>query len=222
MATPVRPDARSEFQATDTGRVESFSDGVFAVAVTILALEMTTPPHRSGELRTALLHQWPVYLGYLTSFSYIGVIWLNHHQAFTRVRVMDRELHMANLALLFTTAALPFPTGVLADALREEFNSDDVRTAVVLYAIVAAAMCTGWAWIYLHLALRPHLLDANVSSRFAWRGVVLSAVGIVLYLLGGGLGWEINPAIAFAAFLFLPLFYFVTSGSSRIRHTSTR
>jgi uncharacterized membrane protein len=221
VSTPEGHDTRSAFQATDTGRVEAFSDGVFAVAITFLALEMATPEHRTGELRSALLHQWPVYLGYLTSFAYTGVIWLNHHQAFTRIRVMDRELHMANLALLFATAALPFPTGVLADALREKFDSADVRTAVVLYAVVAAAMCTGWAWIYLHLALRPQLLGTNASARFAPQGVVRSLVGIVIYLLGGALGWEFNPAIALAAFLFLPLFYFVSSGSVRIRRSSS-
>lgn len=217
MATdpaPKRLGNRRTFQTTDTGRVEAFSDAVFAVAITVLALDLGTPEHESGRLWNALLHQWPVYVGYFTSFAYIGVIWLNHHQAFTRVRVMDRELHVANLSLLFTTAALPFPTGVLAEALQEEFRGEDVRTAVALYAVIAAAMCASWAWIYLHLAHRPHLLDADDAPRFVAHGVVQSGVGVFVYLLGGGLGWAVHPGIALGAFVLLPLFYFHGSGKS--------
>jgi uncharacterized membrane protein len=206
-----RPGERGAFQVTDTGRVEAFSDAVFAVAITILALEMSTPAHRRGGLLPALLHQWPVYLGYLTSFAYIGVIWLNHHQAFTRIRVMDRGLHVANLALLFTTAALPFPTGVLAHALQERITSADVRTAVALYALVAAVMCVSWAWIYYQLIRRPGLLEATADARYITLGLVRSAVGIMIYVLGGVLGWAINPGLALAVFLLLPLFYFATT-----------
>ena len=213
-SVPKRLGPRRTFQATDTGRVEAFSDAVFAVAITVLVLGLGTPAHESGELLHALLHQWPVYIGYFTSFVYIGVIWLNHHQAFTRIRIMDRQLHVANLSLLFTTAALPFPTSVLAEALQEEFSSDDVRTAVALYALIAAGMCASWGWIYLHLARRPSLLDATAAPRFVPQGLVHSAVGVVVYLLGGGLGWAINPGIALAAFVLLPLFYFHGSGRS--------
>ncbi|MET8635577.1 TMEM175 family protein [Streptomyces sp. NPDC004096] len=70
------------------------------------------------------MQQWPAYLGYLTSFASIGVIRLNHHQAFARIGVVDRGLRAADLTLLFTTAALPFPTGV-ADTLQEAVTSDD-------------------------------------------------------------------------------------------------
>ncbi|MFJ9030434.1 TMEM175 family protein [Streptomyces sp. NPDC102274] len=210
-AATERPDARGAFQTTDTGRVEAFSDGVFAVAITILALEMATPAHRDGGLLSALLHEWPVYLGYLTSFAYIAVIWLNHHQAFTRIRAVDRGLHVSNLVLLFTTAALPFPTRVLSDALQEPITGADVRTAVALYALVAAAMCAAWVWIYVQLTRRPRLLTPTVEAQYVPHGLVRSAVGVAAYLLGGGLGWAITPGIALAVFLFLPLFYFATS-----------
>jgi uncharacterized membrane protein len=210
-APAERPDARGAFQVTDTGRVEAFSDGVFAVAITILALEMGTPAHRDGGLLSALLDQWPVYLGYLTSFAYLGVIWLNHHQAFARIRVMDRGLHVANLAVLFIAAALPFPTGVLAHALQERITSADVRTAVALYALIAAALSASWVWIYYQLIRRPGLLEATVDARYVPQGLVRSAVGIVICLLGGVLGWAVNPGIALAMFLLLPLFYFATT-----------
>jgi uncharacterized membrane protein len=210
-APTERPDARGAFQVTGTSRVEAFSDGVFAVAITILALEMGTPAHRDGELLPALLAQWPVYLGYLTSFAYIGVIWLNHHQAFARIRVMDRGLHVANLVALFFAAALPFPTGVLAHALHEQITSADVRTAVVLYALISAALSASWVWVYYQLIRRPDLLEATVDARYVPQGLVRSAVGIVIYLIGGALGWAFHPGIALAIFLLLPLFYFATT-----------
>ncbi|MBV9729693.1 MAG: DUF1211 domain-containing protein [Pseudonocardiales bacterium] len=210
-ASPGGKPSAGGFQTTDTSRVEAFSDGVFAVAITILALDMHTPVHRPGGLLPALLHQWPVYLGYLISFAYIGVIWLNHHQAFTRIRTIDRGLHAANLALLFTTAALPFPTGVLADALQEHLDSADVRTAGALYALIAAAMCASWLWMYRHLAHHPDILETSAEAHYVPHGQLRAGAGIITYLLGGGLGWAITPGIALAAFLLLPVFYFLTS-----------
>lgn len=203
--------SRRGFQATDTGRVEAFSDAVLAIAITILALEMSTPPHQIDGLLPALLHQWPAYLGYVTSFAYIGVIWLNHHQAFTRIRVVDRGLHAANLALLLTTAALPFPTGVLSEALQEEVSSPDARTAVVLYALIAASMCASWVWIYLHLARHPDILAPTIEPHYVRHGQLRSALGMLIYALAGVLGYVAAPVVALAVFLIMPVFYFATS-----------
>ncbi len=152
-----------EFQRSDTARVEAFSDAVMAIAITILALALRSPQHAPGQLLTALLHQWPIYLGYVTSFAFIGVIWLNHHQAFTRIRTVDRGLHAANLALLCTTAALVFPTDVIAAALQEDLANTDARTAVGLYALVATLMCASWLAIYIHLDRHPRLLPARIE-----------------------------------------------------------
>ena len=184
---------------------------------------MGTPAHHHDALFPALLHQWPVYLGYLISFAYIGVIWLNHHQAFTRIRTVDRGLHAANLALLFTTAALPFPTGVLSDTLQEQLASSDVRTAVALYALIAAAMCASWLWIYTHLTRHPAILDTSAEPHYVPHGQLRAAIGIASYLLGGALGWLITPTIALTVFLLLPAFYFITSegipgARTRARH----
>jgi uncharacterized membrane protein len=214
----------SGFQTTDTNRVEAFSDAVLAVAITILALQLGTPDHHPGGLLPALLGQWPVYLGYLISFAYIGVIWLNHHQAFTRIRTVDRGLHVANLALLFTTAALPFPTGVLSDALQEhlpQLTNTDVRTAVALYALIAAGMCASWLWIYTYLAHHPGILTPSIEPRYVRHGQLRASIGVVAYLLGALLGWLVTPTIALAVFLFLPAFYFLTSEGiprARTRH----
>ena len=213
----------TRFLVTDTGRVEAFSDGVFAVAITILVLDLHSPPHPPGRLAGGLLTEWPAYLGYLISFAYIGVIWLNHHQAFNRIDLVDRGLHAANLTLLFTTAALPFPTGVLADTLQEQLTSTDARTAVVLYAIIAAAMCSSWLWIYAHLARHPGILADHVEPHYVRHGQIRSSAGLASYCLGGFLGWLVTPGIALAVFLLLPAFYFITSeGIPRARRRTTR
>ncbi|BCM72194.1 MULTISPECIES: TMEM175 family protein [Streptomyces] len=199
------------FSRSDTTRAEAFSDGVLAIAVTLLALGLTDPPHRPGGLGRALLAQWPAYLGYLASFGYVSVIWLNHHQAFVRVRVMDRGLHAANLLLLFTTAALSFPTAVVADALRADPAGSDARVAVALYAGLAAAMCLSWVAFYQQLARRPELLEPDVEDTYVRHGRLRSWAGALAYGAAGLLGVLVAPLWAVAVFVALPVFYFVTS-----------
>ncbi|GAA1937490.1 TMEM175 family protein [Kitasatospora viridis] len=201
----------SRFRRADTGRVEAFSDGVFAIAITILVLDLHPPAHPPGGLGHALLEQWPAYVGYLTSFAYIGVIWLNHHQAFTRLRSTDAGLHAANLSLLFTTAALPFPTAVVSTAFQHSLSDSDARTAVLLYACVAAAMCLSWYLLFRHLERTPALHVASMEPSFPRHGMVRSAAGVVGYLAAGLVGWAVQPVIAAVVFLLLPAFYGLTT-----------
>src|SRR5262249_51655682 len=117
-------------------------------------------------------------------------------------------------------AALPFPTGVLAHALQGQVTSADGRTAVMLYALIAATLSASWVWIYYQLIRRPGLLEATVDARYVPQGLVRSAAGVVIYLLGGVLGWAFNPVIALAIFLLLSFFYFATTEG--IPRTRTR
>ena len=107
-----------------------------------------------------LAHLWGAYIAYVSSFLYIGVIWLNHHNAFTRIHRIDRNLQWANLGLLFTTALLPFPTAVLSAALQSGGTSDR-RTAVVLYALIAGAMAASWLGLFHRLSKHPELTDGE-------------------------------------------------------------
>jgi uncharacterized membrane protein len=209
MSRPRVPVPR--FSQSETARAEAFSDGVFAIAVTILVLGLATPPHRPGSLGHALARQWPAYLGYVASFSYIAVIWLNHHQAFVRIRNMDRGLHAANLFLLFTTAALAFPTAVVAEALKADVSGTDARIAVALYAGIAAAMCLSWTTLYHHLNRHPELLDGSVEPTYVRHGLVRSWSGLLLYAVAGVVGDLVTPLVALAVFILLPAFFFVTS-----------
>jgi len=98
----------------ETSRIEAFSDGVFAIAITLLILEIKVPPPGSGELSLALARQWPSYLSFLMSFAFIGIMWINHHRLFTHIARSDDVLLILNLLLLLGVIVVPFPTAVLA------------------------------------------------------------------------------------------------------------
>ena len=101
----------------DMGRIEAFSDGVFAIAITLLVIEIGVP-HIQGEgttLSHALLEQWPSYLGYAISFLQIGVIWANHHNRFRFIARSDHILLFLNILFLMCVAFIPFPTALLAE-----------------------------------------------------------------------------------------------------------
>jgi uncharacterized membrane protein len=90
------------------------------------------------------LAQWPAYVASLTSFLYVGIVWQNHHAAFSRIRHIDRGLHWVNLAILFTAALLPFPTAVVSYAVHQGVASDDARTAVAFSAMGVMLLCASW------------------------------------------------------------------------------
>jgi len=114
--SPLWPHVR----LADTDRLESFSDGVFAITITLSVFEIVRPEHEPGHLLEKLLAQWPNYVAFLASFFYIGVIWLNHRAVFARVHYCDRSLHLANLFSLLASALIPFPTAVLSTALQHQ------------------------------------------------------------------------------------------------------
>src|SRR5436190_8943035 len=108
-----------------TTRLEFFSDGVFAIAVTLLILEIKPP--EAHNLGRALVHLWPSYAAYATSFFTIGIIWVSHHNSFDRTTMVDRPTLFFNLALLMVVAFLPFPTAVLANRLGH--HGEDIAAA---------------------------------------------------------------------------------------------
>jgi uncharacterized membrane protein len=103
----------------ETTRLETFADGVFAIAITLLVLEIKVPhaDQAHGGLWPALLGLWPSYVGYLVSFVTIGIMWVNHHAIFQYVRKCDRRFLFANVFFLMGIAFTPFPTAVLAEHL---------------------------------------------------------------------------------------------------------
>ena len=131
-------------------RLEAFSDGVFAIAITLLVIDIRPPEIHEGEqLAHALWAQWPSYVAYLVSFLTIGVIWLNHHRIFEQVARVDGPLLLLNLNLLLWTALIPFPTAVVAEHLGAA--GEAARTAAALYSgvllLMGLAFGALFAWV---------------------------------------------------------------------------
>ena len=164
-----------------TARLETFSDGVFAIAVTLLVLEFSVSS--TDELGHALLHIWPQYLAYITSFVTIGIIWMNHHHTVSLIARTDRTMLFINNLLLLTVAFLPFPTKLVGDYLRD----DGEQAAALAYAgtlVVMAILHQVW-WQY---ARRNRRLIADETpdsalhavDRAYWPGVPMYAAVFVV------------------------------------------
>ena len=97
--------------ASETARVEAFSDGVFAIAITLLVLNLKIPMGQDGHLSTALLQQWPMYFAFLVSFAFIGIMWVNHHRLFNHIRRSDNRLLFLNLVATVGRHSRPVPDG---------------------------------------------------------------------------------------------------------------
>ena len=150
----------------DTSRTEAFSDGVFAIAITLLVLDIAIPGSELRDLWRGIAHQWPSYLGYVTSFLTIGGIWLAHHAIFRRLRYADNVVMRVNLLLLMAVSFLPFPTRLMAQAIR---NDNAERAAVVFYGIslfVTSALISAlWgAVVRDRQLLEPDVSDREVSA----------------------------------------------------------
>jgi uncharacterized membrane protein len=145
----------------ESGRVEAFSDGVLAIAITLLVLDLHMGDH-PGHVGHDLLTQWPTYLAYVASFIYIGVVWVNHHSLFTRIARVDAGLLWCNMALLLAASVLPFPTAELAFAMQHGTHGDKI-SALLLYAEVSAAMAATWLAMFVYLHRHPGLLRPGVT-----------------------------------------------------------
>lgn len=137
-------------EAKETARTEAFSDGVFAIAITLLVLDMKVPSARDLPADTRLIsvlgRQWPTYLAYVTSFLTILIMWVNHHRLFQHIRRTDQVFLMLNGLLLMGVTIVPFPTGLVAEYL----NHREARTAAVVYSgcFVVIALFFNILWRY--------------------------------------------------------------------------
>jgi uncharacterized membrane protein len=156
----------------ETGRLEAFSDGVFAIAATLLVLLIEVPRDAGDGLGHALVNQWPQYLAYVLSFVAIGIMWVNHHAVLTHFERADRPFLFLNLGLLMCIAFAPFPTALVAEHLHE-------RTAALAYGLsfTVTALFFNGVWHYGRLRLlRP---DADMREV---RGITRSYIpGPLMY-----------------------------------------
>lgn len=144
-----------------TGRTEAFSDGVLAIAITILVLELSVPDEGFTNLWRGILEQWPSYLAYATSFLTIGGIWLSHQSLFGRLQWVDRRIMQLNLLLLMVVSFLPFPTKLMAEAIDDP---EAERAAVVFYGLVLLAISVLVGAMWRTVSRRPDLLEPEVDQ----------------------------------------------------------
>jgi uncharacterized membrane protein len=132
----------------DRSRLEAFSDGVFAVAITLLALNLTVAgPVPGHEILVHQLHEkWPAFVAYLISFFTIGIIWVNHHALVRNIKTVDRTLLYLNLVLLLFVVAIPFAAATVADYL--SVPNPDTPVAMMLYAGIFLGMSAGFGAIF--------------------------------------------------------------------------
>ena len=135
-------------------RLEAFSDGVFAVAITLLVFNLKVPEISGGHLRSGLAHQWPSYLAYVISFLSIGICWVNHHSISDRIVVADRELLFINLGLLLGIVSIPFSTSVAANWYNQ---GSDAKWAIGLYCANWVYVSFFFNWLIGHLMGHEHL-----------------------------------------------------------------
>ena len=184
-----------------TTRLEMFSDGVFAIAATLLIIDVSV--HAPGaELGAALKHSWPQYVAYAVSFLGIGNWWVNHHAFMGVIDRVDRTLLFSTIAFLACIAFLPFPTRLVA----EHFRDDGVRAATITYGltVTAAATCVTFVWLYAArrrrlIAERADQRTVDALSRSLLPGVPANAAVTLVAL------W--SPYTALLLFLALNLFY---------------
>jgi uncharacterized membrane protein len=159
------------------GRIEAFSDGVFAIAITLLVLTIPQPGHYRN-LGSTLTNQWPAYAAYLVSFAVIGIMWLNHHTLLGHFEHVDRNLVYLNLALLATVVFVPYPTGVFGQALQ---RGESERVAAVFYSIVMTVNAVAWAALWLYGSSNRRLLGPEFPEEQRRRATVLFNIGPFLY-----------------------------------------
>ena len=187
------------------GRLVAFSDGVFAIAMTLLVLEIR-PPGDYAHLLHGLAALWPSYLAYALTFLFIGQVWANHQVMFDHIRVADRVILLRNTLLLMIVAFLPFATSVLAGALR---SGHGLKVAVVWYGIAfdATALTFNAVWQYAcRHQLLSKTLDATGAAAIGRRFQLALAwltTGALLGLLIPFLGLAVIAA--FNVFYWLPI-----------------
>jgi uncharacterized membrane protein len=172
----------------DRGRLEAFSDGVFAVAITILALNLSVagPGQHRPSLAAQLGDHWPAFAAYVVSFVAIGIVWVNHHTLFKNFSVIDRALLFLNLLLLFFVVAIPFATSTFAAYLRQ--GGHDATLAAVVYQGVFVGMSLSFGALFWWGLRRGHI-KAALTPKAARRALIRFGIGNIFYLAAIGIAF---------------------------------
>jgi uncharacterized membrane protein len=145
------------------GRLEAFSDGVLAIVITLLILDISVPKDPTGSLASALADQWQQYVAYLLSFLIVGIIWLNHHATINLLARTNHTLQVLNLLLLLPVSVLPWPTALLAEYA--DGSADDQRVAVLVYGLFSSLMAITFNILWRYIMRHPELHKPGVTAK---------------------------------------------------------
>jgi uncharacterized membrane protein len=191
-------------QEKETGRVEAFSDGVFAVAITLLVLNIKVPIQSANNksLWEALSQEWPMYVAYGTSFATIGIMWLNHHRIFLHIRRIDTVMILLNLLLLAIIVFIPVPTDLLAAYL----THPDINVAAIVYSGIFFAMACCFNFLWRYASHENRLMAKNVNPEAVAAISQQYLYGPLFYLVTFAVAWFSAPISILLNFI-LALFF---------------
>jgi uncharacterized membrane protein len=187
-----------------TGRLEALSDGVYAIAITLLVLEIAVPAHSARDLLGAIVHQWPSYLAYMVSFSTIGASWLGHNVITEYLDRADAAFIRLNLLLLAFVAFLPFPTRLFAYYIQQP---QPERVAATIYGIFLLLSST-LLWVLWQYAVRAHLVKPDLADEEVQLLTQRLTPGLGGYVILIVLGLFV-PVIAVIGYLGIALYYVI-------------
>jgi uncharacterized membrane protein len=199
-------DAVVERELPSRNRTEAFSDGVMAIAITLLVLEIKVPavgPHES--LAHALAQQWPKYATFAVSFVTIGIMWINHHALFENIARVDRRLSFINLFLLMAISFVPFPTAVLGDYVRVSHNG---HVAAAIYGVNMLLVGIGFLGMWIHLRARPELRVVDATDERIHAALRRTFVGPACYVVAIGVSF-LSASVALVIYAAVALYFSV-------------
>jgi len=208
-------------QESGTRRIETFSDGVFAIAITLLIIDIGVPHvGESGSLFVELVHLWPSYLGYVVSFLVIGTVWANHHNRFRLISRSDQYLLFLNTLFLMCVAFIPFPTALLSEYIREDAHR---TTAVAVYSGTLAVTGVLIALIWFYAVTNYRLIDRSVDPSLLPAMTRRYVFGMLSFILAFALAF-VSPAASLALIVILVLLFVLPEpvGSRHARGTRRR
>jgi uncharacterized membrane protein len=204
----------------ETGRLETFADGIFAIAATLLILNVRVDANDCPALSCQIVHAWPSYVAYTVSFLTMGIIWLNHHNVMRQIARADRTFLMITVVFLMVVAFIPFPTALVAEHIGGGF--DDARAATVTYGITLTLTAVLFNIVWFYAARGGRLLRGDADPRVV-RGISRTFVLGPWTYLGLTIIAVISPKLAAIGFGLFALFWVVESsvfGRDRAPETS--
>jgi TMEM175 potassium channel family protein len=201
LSQAQQPEGKRSPHELSLGRLEAFSDGVFAIAITILVLELGVSADAADDMLRAILDEWPSYLAYVTSFLTIGVIWLQHSAITGALRAADATLYRLNLLVLLLVGFLPFPTKLVAEFIHER---DAERVAGVFYGLTLMALSLAVTAFVRYAAEHRRLVRDEVEAHEV-QAALAHQPSFLLY----GIGIAVSvflPTVGVALYLFTALY----------------